>query len=192
MKALLTAWMVLTCVGPVCGQIYSRDFKLIDQSDMIVSYTPELDDGRPSLSSGVERELQHAHEGTKEVYVIWRPRSQPSVFVTETAPRVFRSVAEVVALAATGTDDSSRRDHQQYPQQREHGTARGSAEGRDEPPDCSDAVSARNAASNAANRDVAQHSAVGNENAPGRTRTSNRQIRSLLLYPIELRAQSFY
>ncbi len=87
---------VLDVAGDIDGQIYSRDFKLIDQSDMIVSYIPELDDGRPSLSSGVERELQHAHEGTKEVYVIWRPRSQPSVFVTETATRVFRSVAEAL------------------------------------------------------------------------------------------------
>ncbi|MFQ5429283.1 MAG: AAA family ATPase [Phycisphaerae bacterium] len=74
------------------GQIYARDFKLIDQSDMIVSYIPELPGGIPGLSSGVERELQHAFEGTKEVYVIWRPRKDPSPFVTETATKVFRTV----------------------------------------------------------------------------------------------------
>ena len=39
--------------------IFRDDFKLIDQSDMIVSYVPELPDGKPGLSSGVERELQH-------------------------------------------------------------------------------------------------------------------------------------
>ncbi len=77
------------------GQIYARDFKLIDQSDMIVSYIPELVGGIPGLSSGVERELQHAFEGTKEVYVIWRPRKEPSPFVTETATRVFTSVDEL-------------------------------------------------------------------------------------------------
>ncbi|HWL94069.1 MAG TPA: AAA family ATPase [Phycisphaerae bacterium] len=77
------------------GQIYARDFKLIDQSDMIVSYIPELPGGIPGLSSGVERELQHAFEGTKEVYVIWRPRKDPSPFITETATRVFRSVDEL-------------------------------------------------------------------------------------------------
>jgi adenylate kinase len=79
------------------SQIYARDFKLIDQSDMIVSYIPELAGGIPGLSSGVERELQHAFEGTKEVYVIWRPRKEPSPFVTETATRVFRSVEELFA-----------------------------------------------------------------------------------------------
>ena len=77
------------------GQIYARDFKLIDQSDMIVSYIPELAGGIPGLSSGVERELQHAFEGTKEVYVIWRPKKEPSPFVTETATNVFRTVEEL-------------------------------------------------------------------------------------------------
>jgi len=54
------------------AQIYARDFKLIDQSDIIVSYIPALPNGQAVLSSGVERELQHAFESTKEVYVIWR------------------------------------------------------------------------------------------------------------------------
>ncbi len=77
------------------GQIYARDFKLIDQSDMIVSYVPELPGGIPGLSSGVERELQHAFEGTKEVYVIWRPVKEPSPFITETATRVFPRVEDL-------------------------------------------------------------------------------------------------
>ena len=76
------------------GQIYARDFKLIEQADMIVSYLPEMPDGRPALSSGVERELQHAHEATKEVYVIWRARTDPSPFITETATRVFGDLQE--------------------------------------------------------------------------------------------------
>lgn len=78
------------------AQIYARDFKLIDQSDMIVSFIPELPTGKPGLSSGVERELQHAFEGTKEVYVVWQPKAEPSPFVTETATRVFGSVEEVL------------------------------------------------------------------------------------------------
>lgn len=77
------------------GQIYARDFKLIDQSDMIVSYVPELPGGIPGLSSGVERELQHAFEGTKEVYIIWRPKKEPSPFITETATKVFPTVEEL-------------------------------------------------------------------------------------------------
>jgi len=77
------------------SQIYARDFKLIDQSDMIVSYIPSLPNGHPVLSSGVERELHHAFENAKEVYVIWKPECEPSPFVTETATRVFRSLEEL-------------------------------------------------------------------------------------------------
>jgi adenylate kinase len=79
------------------AQVYARDFKLIDQSDMIVSFIPELPTGQPGLSSGVERELQHAFEATKEVYLVWRPRAEPSPFITETATRVFATVEDLLA-----------------------------------------------------------------------------------------------
>ena len=75
------------------SQTYARDFMLIDQSDMIVSFVPSLPDGRAAISSGVERELQHAHEAAKEVYVIWTAKQQPSVFVTQTATKVFDSMS---------------------------------------------------------------------------------------------------
>jgi len=87
---------VIAVAGDIDGQIYARDFKLIDQSDMIVSFIPELPDGKPGLSSGVERELQHAFEATKEVYVVWKPKAEPSPFVTETATKVFRSTEEAL------------------------------------------------------------------------------------------------
>ena len=80
----------------ILGQIYARDFKMIDQSDMIVSLIPELPGGKPALSSGVERELHHAFEGGKEVYVIWRCAAMPSPFITETATRVFRTSDEAL------------------------------------------------------------------------------------------------
>ncbi|GJM18938.1 MAG: hypothetical protein DHS20C14_11510 [Phycisphaeraceae bacterium] len=92
---------VLDIAGDIDGQIYMRDFKLIDQADMIVSYVPELirEGGKvmPGLSSGVERELQHAWEGAKEVYVVWKPSKPPSPFITETATKVFSSVDESLA-----------------------------------------------------------------------------------------------
>lgn len=87
---------VLDIAGDIDGQIYMRDFKLIDQSDMIVSYVPELPGGVPGLSSGVERELQHAFEHTKEVYIVWKPAKTPSPFITETATKVFSSVDEAL------------------------------------------------------------------------------------------------
>jgi len=88
---------LIDIIPDIDGQIYARDFKLIDQADMIISLIPALSDGRPGLSSGVERELQHAHEATKDVFVIWLPTVEPSPFITETATRVFRSTAEAVA-----------------------------------------------------------------------------------------------
>ncbi len=90
---------VLDVAGDIDGQIYMRDFKLIDQSDMIVSYVPELPGSSgpiPGLSSGVERELQHAYEHGKEVYVVWKPHRTPSPFITETATRVFASTDEAM------------------------------------------------------------------------------------------------
>ncbi len=87
---------VMEIAGDIDGQIYMRDFKLIDQSDMICSLVPELPGGVPGLSSGVERELQHAWEHTKEVYVVWKPKKNPSPFITETATKIFRSVDEAL------------------------------------------------------------------------------------------------
>ena len=87
---------VLDIAGDIDGQIYMRDFKLVDQSDMIVSYIPELEGGVPGLSSGVERELHHAFEHTKEVYVVWKPGKAPSPFITETATKIFPSVDDAL------------------------------------------------------------------------------------------------
>ncbi|MDX2114970.1 MAG: ATP-binding protein [Planctomycetota bacterium] len=92
---------VLDIAGDIDGQIYMRDFKLIDQSDMIVSLIPELPGGVPGLSSGVERELQHAFEHTKEVYVVWKPKKHPSPFITETATKIFKAVPEALSYFET-------------------------------------------------------------------------------------------
>ncbi len=87
---------VTSVARDIDAQIYARDFKLIDQSDMIVSLVPELPNGKPGLSSGVERELHHAYETTKEVYVVWKPKAEPSPFITETATRVFATTHEAL------------------------------------------------------------------------------------------------
>jgi len=95
-RVSLDTAQLLDIIPDIDGQIYARDFKLIDQADMIVSLVPALDDGRPGLSSGVERELQHAHEATREVFVIWKPQAEPSPFVTETATKIFSSTREAI------------------------------------------------------------------------------------------------
>jgi adenylate kinase len=76
----------------IYSQTYARDFLLIDQAEMIISFIPTLPDGRAAISSGVERELQHAHEAAKEVFVIWPAKQTPSVFVTQTATKIFNNI----------------------------------------------------------------------------------------------------
>jgi adenylate kinase len=95
-KVRLDLNQVLQIELDINSQTYARDFLLIDQSDMIISFIPTLADGRPAVSSGVERELQHAHEAAKEVYVIWAARQKPSVFVTQTATKVFTDLDSAV------------------------------------------------------------------------------------------------
>jgi adenylate kinase len=95
-RVTLSVSEITQVAGDVDGQIYARDFKLIDQSDMIVSYIPAMPDGRPAISSGVERELHHAFENTKEAFVIWRPEQEPSPFVTETATMVFKTIKQLL------------------------------------------------------------------------------------------------
>jgi len=97
---------LLAILPDIDGQIYARDFKLIDQADMIVSLIPQISDGdsgpaRPGIASGVERELQHAHEAAKDVFVIWTAAAAPSPFVTETATAVFGGIDEAVKFFHT-------------------------------------------------------------------------------------------
>lgn len=80
----------------VQSQIYARDFALIEQADMIISFIPHQPNGQPILSSGVERELQHAHESAKRVYVIWTSPRPPSVFISQTAHQVFASIPQAL------------------------------------------------------------------------------------------------
>jgi len=90
-KVTFDAEEVLGIESDINSQIYTRDFALIDQADMIISFIPPFPDGRAAISSGVERELQHAHEAAKEVFVIWTAKHDPSVFITQTATKVFRN-----------------------------------------------------------------------------------------------------
>ena len=95
-KTRLDLQEVLQIERDINSQTYARDFMLIDQSDMIISFIPSMADGRASISSGVERELQHAHEAAKEVYVIWTAEQNPSVFITQTATKVFTDVGDAI------------------------------------------------------------------------------------------------
>ena len=40
----------------------------------------------------VRKRAEHAHEAAKEVYVVWTAKQCPSVFVTQTATKVFTDI----------------------------------------------------------------------------------------------------
>ena len=71
------------------GQIISRDFRLINQSDMVIAFIPEVK-GEPDISAGVQSEIQYAHDLPREVYVIWPSQKEPSVWVEAMATQVFK------------------------------------------------------------------------------------------------------
>ena len=71
------------------GQIILRDFRLIFQSDMVVAFIPEVG-GKADISAGVQTEMHYAHGLPREVYVIWEPKEDPSVWVEQMATKVFQ------------------------------------------------------------------------------------------------------
>ena len=86
--------------GDLDGQIYARDFKLIDQSQMIVALVPQLPNGRPGISPRIQRELQYGFDCAKEVYVVWQAVDPPLPLVTQTATRVFDDIDEALQYFA--------------------------------------------------------------------------------------------
>ncbi len=83
---------VAPCIRDIEGQIVARDLKLIDQSDMVVAFMPDVD-GQPVNSPGVMREITHAYHTTKEVYIIWTSPKDPSPFIKDVVPQqIFPSL----------------------------------------------------------------------------------------------------
>jgi adenylate kinase len=80
---------ILAIEKDIDGQIISRDFKLIDQSDIIVAFIPEVK-GEPDISAGVQSEIQFGHDLPRAVYVIWPSEKDPSVWVQKMATKVFQ------------------------------------------------------------------------------------------------------
>lgn len=72
---------VLSIEDDLQAQIIARDYALIDQADAIVSLYPEVAPKDVSISSGVEKEIMHAYQGGKEVFLVWPSTSYSSPFV---------------------------------------------------------------------------------------------------------------
>ncbi len=86
----------------VDGQIVDRDYKLIDQSQIVVVYYPTT-----TLSAGVICEMKDAIHRGKRVYAVWLPSSPPSPFFTRYCTRWFRDERHLFEYFRTngiGTD----------------------------------------------------------------------------------------
>ena len=94
-QAQFSAQEIEGIIPDIDGQIVSRDYKLIDQAEMIVAYIPLDTDGSPLIAGGVQSELEYASASTKEVLVVWEASKEPTPFIHQRADKVFSSVAEL-------------------------------------------------------------------------------------------------
>jgi len=72
-----------------------RDYRLIDQSDMVVAYFP-----RVIHSSGVMLEMDYASSTAKPVYLIW-PSKEYSPFTIYPVRKIFFSIEDCLAEVST-------------------------------------------------------------------------------------------
>ena len=77
------------------GQTVARDYKLIDQSELIVAYFPLDVDGGPLVAGGVQSEIEHATASTKEVIIVWEAARAPTPFIHQKADILLRSLDEL-------------------------------------------------------------------------------------------------
>ncbi len=76
----------------IADQIVVRDYKLIQQSGLVVVYYDV-----PVASPGVISEMKFALESGKQVLGVWLPQAEPSVFFTRYCTTWFRSVDDLFA-----------------------------------------------------------------------------------------------
>lgn len=77
------------------GQILARDYKLIDQAQMLVAYIPLDVDGSPLIAGGVQSEIEHAAASTKEVVIVWEASRAPTPFIHQKADKRFSSLDDL-------------------------------------------------------------------------------------------------
>ncbi len=77
------------------GQIVARDYKLIDQSEMIVAYFPVDASGEPLIAGGVQSEIEYAAASTKKVVILWEASRDPTPFIGQRGDVIVRSMEEL-------------------------------------------------------------------------------------------------
>ncbi|NLE95197.1 MAG: hypothetical protein GX600_05885 [Dehalococcoidia bacterium] len=90
---------VESIVPYVNAQIVGRDYRLIDQSDLLVAYFP-VRNGTPELSEGVEQELAHARGLGRDTHAIWPSKKPFSPFLlSQGRTTVHKSVSDFLEAA---------------------------------------------------------------------------------------------
>lgn len=80
------------------AQIYMRDIILVDQSDTVIQYIPQLSSGMPAISQGAESEASRARNSGKPLHVIWKATDRiPSPFCDWNA-QISSSAQKVIDL----------------------------------------------------------------------------------------------
>lgn len=93
----LSVQEVLDARGDILDQIVARDYKLIDQSDVIIVYYPTT-----VVSPGVLNEIHYGFTHNKDVYAIF-PHEVRSPFFEYYTTRIFKSHEELIEyLSASG------------------------------------------------------------------------------------------
>jgi len=80
--------------GTVDGQIISRDYLLIDQSQIISALIPmNPQTGKPEISAGSQSELTYAKLTGKDRFVVWEgARARLSPWVEKHASELFNNL----------------------------------------------------------------------------------------------------
>ena len=82
------------------AEILGRDYAKVGQAHMVAAYVPSRtdDDGRPSISAGMQKELAHAHSLGKVISMVWAAaKHKPSPFDKQHSDWMLRSLPELLA-----------------------------------------------------------------------------------------------
>ncbi len=94
-KVKISVDNLIPILPDIDDQIIARDLTLVEQSQIVVAFYPCFEDGTPIHSAGREREVQHARDTGRPVYLIWpSTKQEPGPFEHDAATQIFRSVAE--------------------------------------------------------------------------------------------------
>ena len=77
------------------GQIEARDYRLINQAEMIIAYYPADEKGKPLIAGGVQSEIEHAHHTTKEIVIVWEASKHPTPFIELKVDQQFGTLEEL-------------------------------------------------------------------------------------------------